>query len=107
MGRRHKEESVHRDKNLAIGKERIDNFLHWSCLFESRSLVSRASRKGQITVNGLPVRASKIVTLGDKVAFRKSSAQLTVEIVKLPEGQASAKEAKGFYKILERKSETE
>ncbi|MDI6809568.1 MAG: S4 domain-containing protein [Candidatus Eisenbacteria bacterium] len=107
MGRRHKEESLHRDKNLAVGKERIDKYLHWSCLFESRSLVSRASRKGQIVVNGSPVRASKIVTLGDKVAFKKGSAQLTIEIVKLPGKQASVKEARGFYKILERTSETE
>ena len=107
MGRRHKEESLYRDQNLAVGKERIDNYLHWSCLFESRSLVSRASRKGQIVVNGFPVRASKIITLGDKVAFTKGPVQMTIEIVTLPEKQASVKEAKGLYKILEKKSETE
>jgi ribosomal 50S subunit-recycling heat shock protein len=81
---------------------RIDTLLHWLCLTRSRSLAGRACREGHVLVNGAVARASREVRPGDRIGLRDPlrATLRELELLDLPERQASRKDATTHYRWL-------
>lgn len=70
---------------------RADKFL-WSVrLFKTRALSTEACRKGRITIEGIPVKPSRMVKVGDILIVNKPPVQYRYEIKRLPHSRVSAK----------------
>ena len=79
---------------------RLDQFLDRVCLFPTRSAAGRAIKTGQVSVAGKPAKASHTVHAGERIALDIGERHLELEILGIPEGSVSRKDAKGFYRIL-------
>lgn len=70
---------------------RIDKWL-WSVrLYKTRSLATDACKKGQITMNGLPVKPSKVIKEGDVISVRKPPVTYTFRVLQAIENRVGAK----------------
>jgi ribosome-associated heat shock protein Hsp15 len=50
---------------------RIDKYLWAVRIFKTRSLAAEACKKGRVSMDDLPVKASRTVTNGDRIQIRK------------------------------------
>jgi ribosomal 50S subunit-recycling heat shock protein len=79
---------------------RIDQLLHWLCLEPSRSHAARACREQRVFVNGAASRASREVRAGDRIVLHDPlrGTRRELEVLALPEGQASRRDAGTLYR---------
>jgi ribosome-associated heat shock protein Hsp15 len=71
--------------------ERIDKFL-WSVrLYKSRSAATEACRIGRISVGGVTVKPSHLVSEEATVAVRKPPATYTYLVTAIPQGRVGAR----------------
>jgi ribosome-associated heat shock protein Hsp15 len=84
---------------------RIDKFL-WSVrLFKTRSAATSHVRDGKVEVNGVAVKASRELRLGELIRVRSGAHHELHEVLAFPKGRVGAKLV-GDY-ILDRTSEEE
>jgi len=79
---------------------RVDNFLKQSRLVKRRTMAKELCEDGAVKVNGKPVRASKEIAAGDRVALRLWNRLLEIEVERLPERVPSAADARLLYRIV-------
>jgi ribosome-associated heat shock protein Hsp15 len=79
---------------------RIDKWLWAVRLYKTRSQAAEACKKGRILVDGNPVKASRIVKLGDMVVVRKLPVIYTYKVTGLIGKRVSAKIAVENYEDL-------
>lgn len=70
---------------------RIDKWLWAVRLYKTRSLATDACRKGQITMNGVPAKPSKIIKEGDIVNVRKPPVTYTFKVLQAIQNRVGAK----------------
>ncbi len=70
---------------------RIDKYLWAVRVFKTRSLASEACRKGKVTVSELPVKPSRMVTLGDVIQVKKMPVVYSYRVVDPIEKRVGAK----------------
>jgi ribosome-associated heat shock protein Hsp15 len=71
---------------------RIDKWL-WSVrVFKTRSLATEACRKGHVLINGLPVKASRIVKPGEIIRVRKPPIYRSYQVLAPAVSRVGAKE---------------
>lgn len=71
---------------------RIDKWL-WSVrLFKTRSMAAEACRKGQVIMDALPVKASRVVKPGDVVRVRRAPIWRSYKALATLTNRVSAKE---------------
>jgi ribosomal 50S subunit-recycling heat shock protein len=75
-------------------------FLTKSRLIKRRSLAKTACDRGIVWLEGHRARAGKEVTQGQKITIDFASRLLEVEILQLPRGNLSRKEAQKLYRVL-------
>ncbi|MBP1667935.1 MAG: RNA-binding protein [Bacteroidetes bacterium] len=74
----------------ASEKHRIDKFL-WSVrIFKTRSLAAEACNKGRIVIEGIQVKPSRVVKVGDVILVRKLPVIYTYRVISLPDSRVSA-----------------
>jgi ribosomal 50S subunit-recycling heat shock protein len=83
------------------GDLRLDVFLNKVRLLKSRTLAKEACDRGKITVNGEPAKASRAVHPGDRVRIDLGVRVTEVEVVAVPAGQVSRKDARDLYRMIE------
>ena len=77
---------------------RIDKYL-WSLrYFKTRSLATKAVKKGSVKVNEGIAKPSREVYPGDKIELRKEQVDLSLEVLDLPSGRVGAKLVDVFRK---------
>ena len=77
---------------------RIDKWLWAVRIFKTRSQATEACRKGHVSINDLPVKASRVVHAGEVVKVRKSPIIRSYEVLNLAGKRMSAKLAVDFVK---------
>ena len=80
---------------------RLDVFLNRTRLLKSRTLAKEACDRGKITANGEPAKASRAVRPGDRVRIDLGLRVIEVEVLGVPPGQISKKEARDLYRVIE------
>ncbi|HNQ38640.1 MAG TPA: RNA-binding S4 domain-containing protein [Prolixibacteraceae bacterium] len=75
---------------------RIDKWL-WSVrLFKTRTMAAEACHKGHIMIDGLPVKASRVVKPGDVVQVRRAPIWRSYKALGSPPSRVGAKEVEKF-----------
>jgi len=70
---------------------RIDQYLWAVRYFKSRSIATKACKKGQVRVNDQVVRPSREVFPMDKIILRKEQVNLTLDVLDIPKSRVGAK----------------
>lgn len=70
---------------------RIDQYLWAVRYFKSRSISSKACKKGQVKVNDQIVKPSREVYPTDKIIVRKDQINLSLEVLDIPKSRVGAK----------------
>lgn len=70
---------------------RIDKWLWAVRLYKTRSMATDACRKGQITMNGMTVKPSKVIKEGDVISVRKPPVTYTFRVLQAIENRVGAK----------------
>ncbi len=79
---------------------RIDVLLDSLCLVKTRSLAKKGCLSGNVRIGGAAVRPSRIVSEGDIVEIRRPGRSVVMEILEIPEGRVSKKEAPRYYRVI-------
>lgn len=70
---------------------RIDQYLWAVRYFKSRSIASKACKKGQVKVNDQIVKPSREVYPTDKIIVRKDQINLSLEVLDIPKSRVGGK----------------
>jgi ribosome-associated heat shock protein Hsp15 len=89
-----------RRKDPAADGMRIDSLLKALCLVKTRSLARKGCERGGVRLNGAAVKPSREARAGDIIEVRYPGRSLVIELLELPGGQASRKEAPGYYRVI-------
>ena len=80
---------------------RLDLFLKVSRLIKRRTLAKEYCEKGLVRVNGEVGKPGKKVKEGDIIELETPEGYRKVEILKIPQGNVSKKDAFSLYRVLE------
>lgn len=78
---------------------RIDKFLKVSRLIRRRTLAKEVADQGRVEINGLVVKASTTVKVGDEIAIRFGQKVVTVK-VEMIKNTTKKDEAESMYTVL-------
>lgn len=78
------------------GSVRIDKFLWAVRLFKTRAIASEAIKKGKVTMQGSPVKTSRVVKVGDCIDLRVPPIVRSFKVLALAENRMGAKLVPGF-----------
>lgn len=84
---------------------RLDVYLNKVRVLKSRTLAKEACDRGKITVNGEAAKASRAVHPGDRVRIDLGLRVIEVEVLAVPAGQVSKKDARDLYRVIEDRRE--
>ena len=70
---------------------RIDKWLWAVRIYKTRSMATEACKKGHVSIGNLPVKASRMVHVGETVKVRKLPVTRSFKILALAEKRMSAK----------------
>ncbi len=70
---------------------RVDKYLWCLRYFKTRSLATKACKKGAIKVNGSAVKPSRDVFPGDSIGLRKNQIHYSFEVINLPKSRLGPK----------------
>ncbi|MGM0636390.1 MAG: RNA-binding S4 domain-containing protein [Bacteroidota bacterium] len=70
---------------------RVDKYLWCVRYFKTRSIATKACKKGQVRVNEDSVKPSRDVFPGDKIRVRKNQINYVIEVIDLPPSRVGAK----------------
>ena len=78
---------------------RVDKFLKVSRLIRRRTLAKQVADQGRVNVNGLVVKASTVIKVGDEVAIRFGQKVVTVK-VEMIKNTTKKEESTSMYTVL-------
>jgi ribosomal 50S subunit-recycling heat shock protein len=79
---------------------RLDLFLTKSRLIKRRTLAKEACDRGIVSVDGHKAKSGREVSAGQRLKIDFTSRIIEVEILRLPRGNVSKKEARELYQVL-------
>ncbi len=79
---------------------RIDSLLKALCLVKTRSLARKGCETGNVRISGAVVKPSREAVEGDIIEIRWPGHSLVIELLEMPKGQTSKKDAPRFYRIV-------
>ena len=79
---------------------RIDKWLWAARIFKTRTIAADACKNGRIMVNGVGVKPSRMVKVGDTVSVRKPPVTYTFRILKTIEQRVGAKLLPEIYENI-------
>lgn len=80
-----------------LNSVRLDKWLWCSRFYKTRALAAAAVKGNKIHVNDTPVKAAKIIRIGDDIRIRKTPCQYIIKILKLTDNRLSANLAAELY----------
>lgn len=82
---------------MESGKTRIDKYLWAIRIFKTRSQATRACDDSKVKMDGLAVKPSRIVALGDKLDIRAEGRKWTIEVTGIIQNRVKYEEAVKNY----------
>lgn len=79
------------------GKTRMDKYLWAIRIFKTRSQATRACDDSKVKMDGLAVKPSRIVALGDKLDIRAEGRKWTIEVTGIIQNRVKYEEAVKNY----------
>jgi ribosome-associated heat shock protein Hsp15 len=79
---------------------RIDSLLKSLCLVKTRSLARKGCETGNVRINGAVVKPSREAVEGDIIEVRRPGHSIVVELLEIPKGQVSKREAPAHYRVV-------
>lgn len=76
---------------------RIDRWLWCTRLFKTRSLAAESVAGGKVHLNGVRVKPSRALKVGDQVQITRPGYQFECEVLKLPDRRGAAPVAQTCY----------
>lgn len=70
---------------------RIDKWLWAVRIYKTRSMATEACKKGHVSIGSMPVKASRVINVGETVKVRKSPITRSFKVLALAEKRMSAK----------------
>ena len=70
---------------------RVDKYLWCTRYFKTRSIATRAVKKGQVKINDAPVKPSRDIYPMDIIQVRKNQINYELQVLDLPESRLGAK----------------
>lgn len=87
---------LQKKENTGTESVRVDRWL-WSVrVFKTRSLAATACRNSRVRMTGVPVKASKLLRVGDELEVKKGKALIRVTVSALLEKRIGPKEVNKF-----------
>ena len=80
---------------------RLDKFLSAARIFKSRSLANEAISSSMVFVGNLPAKPSREVASGLVIEIDTPRVHKKIEILSLPSGNISRKDASSLYRLIE------
>lgn len=80
--------------------QRIDKWLWTVRIYKTRSLAAEECKKGRVLIDGIPVKPSRIVKVGEMVTVRKMPVIYTYEVLDIPASRLPAKRVEEFMRNL-------
>lgn len=71
--------------------ERVDKWLWATRIFKTRSIATEACKKGRVMIDGVSVKPSRLIHVGDKISVRKPPVTYTFEVIGLVQNRVGAK----------------
>lgn len=76
-------------------------------IYKTRSIAADACKKGRVTMNGVELKSSRIVEIGNKFSVRKGPVTYTYEILRLSENRLGAKLVPEYMRDITSKDQLE
>jgi ribosome-associated heat shock protein Hsp15 len=80
-----------------MDRVRIDKWLWAARFFKTRALASRACELGRVECNGLKVKASRDVRVGDKLQVKTEGGDFNIDVLQLTALRGPASVAQTLY----------
>jgi ribosome-associated heat shock protein Hsp15 len=80
---------------------RLDRFLSVVRIFKSRSLAAEAISSSMVFIDSLPAKPAKEIKPGIIIEIDTPRFFMKIEVLSLPGGNVSRKEASSLYRLLE------
>jgi ribosomal 50S subunit-recycling heat shock protein len=80
---------------------RLDRFLSVAKIFKSRSLAALAIDSSMVFIDSLMAKPAREIRLGQIIEIDTPRFYKKIEVISLPEGNISKKDASSLYKLLE------
>ena len=72
-------------------EERIDKWLWSMRVFKTRTIATDACKKGRVTMNGVAIKPSRNIKIGEIVDVKKPPITYTFKVLAIPNGRLGAK----------------
>ncbi|MCK5855962.1 MAG: RNA-binding S4 domain-containing protein [Bacteroidales bacterium] len=79
---------------------RVDKWIWAVRIFKSRSQATEACKSGKVSIDGMALKPSRIIDIGNIIDVRKEQINLSLEVVDLLEKRVGAKLVENFMKNL-------
>lgn len=86
---------------------RVDKWLWAVRLYKTRSIATEECKKGKIMIDGMPLKPSREIKVGDKIQMKRPPIVRTYEVLGLAEKRMGAKLTDGFVKDITSPEELE
>ena len=90
-----------------MAEARIDKWLWAARIFKTRSIAADACKNGRVTKNGVNIKPSHIVKVGETISVRKSPITYSFKILDAIEQRVGAKLIPGVYENVTPKEQYE
>ena len=79
---------------------RVDKWIWAVRIFKSRSQATDACKSGKVSINGIAIKPSRIIDVGDIIEVKKEQINMLLEVVDILEKRVGAKLVSGFMNDL-------
>ena len=80
--------------------ERIDKWLWATRIFKTRSIATATCKKGRVCVDGVAVKPSRTIKVGDTISVRKPPITYTYSVIGLVQNRVGAKLVPNYLKNI-------
>ena len=86
-------------------EDRIDKWLWCMRVFKTRTIATEACKKGRVTMNGVAIKPSRTIKIGDVIEVRKPPITYPFKVLAISNGRLGAKLVPEYIENLTPKSQ--